>query len=301
MRKLIVSMFLLLSVLPAPAQELAVAKTNVPEEVPFAQPFAAQFVLSHPHGETVIWHKESVPEEFSVQSVQFQPVGEDTSRVNFTILPFTLNKSTFTVAFSLAGQPDKSIRVKLPLTVTPVKVFDDNELREIRPPQRVVDWVTWLCVLLALAALVCLLIFWMRKLRQTKQSLLTVSVDNRPPHVIALAQIDSLVNSGLWENKQYKVFYITLTDILRTYLERAFKLDVSADTSAELLRRLKTVPDLAALLPQVRQFLASGDLVKFAKEIPTEQTRNRDVTILRELIEKTIPKPPAPVIEEISL
>ncbi len=301
MYKFILSAVFILSILPAAAQEMAVVKTNVPENVPFAQPFTAQIVLSHPRGETVTWDKDSVPTEFSVQSAQFQPVGIDSTQADLTVLPFTLNKSTFTVSFSLAGQPDKTVQAQLPLTVTPVKVFDDNELREIRPPHRVIDWATWLCVLLALTALICLLIFWARKLHTAKTTRLQAPVDNRPPHVIALAQIDSLLNSGLWENKQYKVFYITLTDILRTYLQRAFKLDVSADTSVELLRRLKTVPALTAQLPSLRQFLASGDLVKFAKQIPTEETRNRDITTLRNFINHTTPRPTSPKVEEVSL
>ena len=128
---------------------------------------------------------------------------------------------------------------------------------------------------------------------------LSAPVDNRPAHVIALAKIDALVDSGLWENKQYKVFYITLSDILREYLQRAFGLDVSADTSAELLRRIKTVQPLVPLSQALRSFLSSGDLVKFAKVVPSEQTRNQDVTALREIITQTTPKPvpPAPHVE----
>lgn len=289
--------FLMASVVSA--QELSVLKTNAPESVPFAQPFEAQIVLSHPRGTTLTLDKESVPLAFSVQNVRLQPVGVDSTQADLTVWPFTLDKSTFTVSFSLAGQPDLSVQAELPLTVTPVKVFNDNKLREIRPPHRVFDWAIWLCILLALIALVCLLIFWWRRMQKEQNKLLTTPPDNRPPHVIALSQIDGLINSGLWENKQYKVFYITLSDILRTYLERAFHLDVSADTSAELLRRLKTVPDLAPLLQEVRQFLASGDLVKFARVVPSEQTRNRDITLLRGVIEKTAPKPAPAVKQEV--
>lgn len=301
MKKFLFFIFLLSSTLSG-AAELGVLKTDAPESVPFAQPFTAQVVLSHPRGETVTADKDSVPAEFSLQRVSYQPVGVDSTQADLVILPFTLNKSTFTVSFSLAGKPNSTVQAQLPLTVTPVKVFDDNELREIRPPHRVFDWATWLCILLAITAIICLLIFWWRHLHKEQSTHLSAPVDNRPPHVIALSQIDALIDSGLWENKQYKVFYITLSDILRTYLERAFKLDVSADTSAELLRRLKTVPHLVPLLNYIRQFLASGDLVKFAKAIPSEQTRNRDITILRDVIEKTAPQPAAPTVrKEVSL
>ncbi len=294
---LLITLFIF-STLATAAQELSVIKTDAPQEVAFAQPFTAQFVLAHPRGQTLTWDKESVPPEFTVKHVEFQPVGLDSTQATVTVFPFTLNKSTFTVAFSLAENPEYTAQAQAPVNVSPVKVFEDNELREIRSPRRVIDWGTWLCILLALAALVCLLIWGWRKWHRGKSNLFTAPADNRPAHVIALSQIDALLDSGLWENKQYKIFYITLTDILRTYLQRSCGLDVSADTSAELLRRFKEIPDLATHLQQIRLFLSSGDLVKFAKQIPTEDTRNRDITLLRTFIQATTPKPQVPAVKQ---
>ena len=108
--------------------------------------------------------------------------------------------------------------------------------------------------------------------------------------MIALSKIDALLNSGLWEKEEYKLFYISLSDILREYLWRQFKIDASADTSAELLRRVKNMPQMAPFLYQLRDFLSSGDLVKFAKAVPNEQIRNKDIQILREIIVETSPK-----------
>ena len=99
-----------------------------------------------------------------------------------------------------------------------------------------------------------------------------------------------MLDSGLWENQQYKLFYITLSDILREYLWRQFHIDASADTTAELLRRVKNMPQMSSLMYQLRDFLSSGDLVKFAKAIPSEQIRDKDVKLLREIIVETAPK-----------
>ena len=122
--------------------------------------------------------------------------------------------------------------------------------------------------------------------------------DTRPGNVIALSKIDALLDSGLWENQQYKLFYITLSDILREYLWRQFHIDASADTSAELLRRVKAMPQMAPLMYQLREFLSSGDLVKFAKAVPSEQIRDKDVKILREIIVETAPKELAPATQK---
>ena len=281
---------LVFTAINAQAEGLSVLKATAPESVPFAQPFTATVVLEHPQGQTVVLDTDSVGKDFAVTALQLLPGSPQSTQAQLTVMPFAVQKSTFTATFALAANPNVTAPVEIPLTVTPVQLFKDNEFKEIRPPHRPFDWVLWLCILLALVALTCLIIWWIRRIKQNT-ALLSTPADNRPAHVIALSQIDALVDSGLWEHKQYKVFYITLTDILRNYLQRGFGLDVSADTSAELLRHLKAQPNLNTFIQQLRTFLSSGDLVKFAKAIPTEQTRNRDITLLREFIEKTAPKP----------
>ncbi len=283
-------LILVFTAISAWAEGLSVVKADAPESVPFAQPFTATVLLEHPQGQTVALDPESVGKDFAVTALQLLPNNPQSTQAQLTVMPFAVQKSTFTATFTLAANPDVTAPVEIPLTVTPVQLFKDNEFKEIRPPHRPFDWALWLCILLALVALVCLIIWWVRRIKRDN-ALLNTSIDNRPAHVIALSQIDALIDSGLWERKQYKVFYITLTDILRNYLERGFGLDVSADTSAELLRHLKAQPNLSAFIQQLRTFLSSGDLVKFAKAVPTEQTRNQDITILRQFIEKTAPKP----------
>lgn len=291
MKKYLISGLILAGTLPLLAQGVSVLQTQVPPTVPFAKPFAAQVELSHPQGEALELVKDSIPADFAVTQVTWNALTPERTQADLTVLPLTLQQSTFTATFALKADPSQVAQLTVPVTVTPVKLFNDQELKEIRPPHKLFDWALWLCILLALFALVCLLIWWVRRMKREQNTLLSTPKDNRPAHIIALSQLDALVDSGLWENKQYKVFYITLTDILRTYLQRAFGLDVSADTSAELLRRIKTQTQLASFVQSLRAFLASGDLVKFAKAEPTEQTRNQDILVLREFITQTAPKP----------
>lgn len=293
-------LLLALSALPLAGQPLRVAKADAPQSVAFAAPFTAQVLLEHPQGQQVVLEEDSVAPDFTLTAAELTPAGPGSTQAALQILPFTLQQSTFTVSFSLAGQPEVKVPVEIPLTVTPVKLFKDNKLKEIRPPHRPFDWATWLGILLTLIAIVCLVVWWMRKIKQDPARL-QAPADNRPAHVIALSQVDALLDSGLWENKQYKLFYITLTDILRTYLHRAFGLDVSADTSAELLRHLKSQAQLSTFIPSLRAFLASGDLVKFAKAVPDEKTRNQDILVLREFIEQTAPKPQPEVPQHVEV
>ncbi len=290
MRKYITSLLLVTATLPLVAQGVSVLQTHAPTAVPFAKPFTAQVELSHPQGKSLELVPDSVSTDFAVTHLTWNALTPERTQADLTVLPLALQQSTFTATFALKVDPSQTAQVTVPITITPVKLFNDNKLKEIRPPHQLVDWVLWLCILVAVFALVCFLIWWIRRIKQ-QTTLLATTPDNRPAHVIALSQLDALVDSGLWENKQYKIFYITLTDILRNYLQRAFGLDVSADTSAELLRRIKNEVQLTNFVQSLRAFLASGDLVKFAKAQPTEQTRNQDIWVLREFIIQTAPKP----------
>lgn len=300
MKKLLLS-FLLLTAMGANTQELRVEKITAPQQVPFAAPFSAYILVSHPQGQTPILPEDSLNPDFALTRLEMQPVSSTVTQANLTLVPFTLQKSTFTAQFALAQHPDVKTPLEIVLEVTPVKLFKDNQFKEIRPPHRPFNWLLGLLIVLVLAAAAVLLARYLRRKKAGKH--VGDFTDNRPPHVIALSQIDKLLDSGIWEQHQYKLFYITLTDILRTYLARMFGMDVSADTTAELLRHIKDHAQLRTFAADLRTLLASGDLVKFAKAVPDEATRNRDVSLLRTFITKTAPapKPQAPARVEVKL
>lgn len=295
MKKHLLLCWLLLSAAALSAQEINVVERRAPETVPFAQPFALQFVLSHTPGYEVTLDENSLSKDFEITQISSSDNSPGTKSYDLTALPFILGKSTFTVTFNLVqnGKTLASAPEEIFINIPRAKTFDDNNLREIRPPLIPSGWLTWLLAALLLAALVGVCLYWYKRLQHRARKIGQID-DTRPGNVIALSKIDALLDSGLWENQQYKLFYITLSDILREYLWRQFRVDASADTSAELLRRVKNMPQMAPLMYQLRDFLSSGDLVKFAKAVPSEQIRDKDVKILREIIVETAPKEPAP-------
>jgi hypothetical protein len=52
------------------------------------------------------------------------------------------------------------------------------------------------------------------------------------------------------------------------------------------------MPQFTPLLNDLRNLLGSGDLVKFARFVPTVQIRNKDIELLRTLIKQTTPAAP---------
>ncbi len=301
MKKLCTLLSLLFFLTPLTAQELNLLEKHAPQTVAFAQPFSIEYVFSHTPGYQVELDKDSLSADFEVQQAALVPNSPGTAAYGFTVIPFTLGKSTFTAAFVLSKDgTTTSARVEDPIyiNVSRAKTFNDKNLREIRPPQIPLGWLTWLLAALAALAFLGVLYAWRKKMREKALSLRQEPEDLRPSDEIALSKIDALLNSGLWEQQQYKLFYITLSDILREYLWRQFHIDASADTSAELLRRVKNMPAMAPLLYALRNFLNSGDLVKFAKAVPEEAVRNKDVQLLRQIIRETSPKETLPQKEE---
>lgn len=294
-------LFLLLTLFaPLAAQELSLIETRAPQSVALAQPFALQYDFSHTPGYQVTLDTDSLSPDFEIKDSVQRQNSPGTVTFDFTVFPFTLGKSTFTATFLLTqnGQTAAQSEQETFINVTPVKTFHNKELREIRTPHIPAGWLTWLLAALAALAFAGVLRFWYKKTQEKAHAVLQQEEDNRPSDEIALSKIDALLNSGLWEQRHYKLFYITLSDILREYLWRQFQIDASADTSAELLRRVKNMPAMAPLLYALRSFLSSGDLVKFAKAVPEESVRNKDVQLLRQIIRETSPKETAPINRE---
>lgn len=269
---------------------------HVPQQTPFAAAFDTRFEISHTPGYVVELDKESLPEGFELTAEKQEKLSPGTVAYDLTFIPFTLGVSTFTaVTFNLKKQAGaqtlaSALSEQVQIDVKPVKYFDEQTLRDIRPPYIPSSLLIWLLCLLVLGLIIYFAWYFYKEI-QTRARELSHAQDNRPADEIALSKIEALLQSGLWERAQYKMFYIELGDILREYFWRRFKQDVSSDTSAELLRRARKIPQLKKLLLPLREYLNSSDLVKFAKVIPAQQTMQQDVGCVRKLVKETTPRP----------
>lgn len=301
MKKFFLFFVFALTSLLASAQAVSVEEKHFPSTLSFATPFEAEILFSHDPQTTLVLSTQTPNKDFEITAQKVETTSPGNTSLQLTVMPFALDKSTFTVVMDVLGNTEPSTyTVEIPLTVTPVKLFKDKDFHEIRDPKVPVSWLMWLFIL----ALIIVILWAIRRLRKETEpegpawQRFGPDTDNRPCHEIALSKIDALINSGLWESQEYKLFYISLFDILREYLFRRFHMDVSAETSAELLRNAKKEKGLFPVLQDLKDFLTSGDLVKFAKVVPSETERNRDITYLQTLIKKTTPQPPAEQKEE---
>ena len=160
-----------------------------------------------------------------------------------------------------------------------------TDIHDIKPPVEIPNGWEWVSATLATLAVIAL-VFLVWRWWQKRRSLMPVAPPV-PAHVRARQKLaEALALIG-----QPKPFAIAVSDAARTYLEERFTFRAPERTTEEFLRELSGT-DL--LLPEQKDslgnFLASCDLVKFAKYEPREsELRGLHSSAVR-LVDETIPQ-----------
>ncbi len=165
----------------------------------------------------------------------------------------------------------------------PIAAVED--IRDIKPPIEISDglaWLWWVLGLLVAAVILFALWKWWQKRRSQ-----IVFVPPVPAHVRAKQKLDE----ALALIAQPKPFVIAVSDTARAYLEERFNFRAPERTTEEFLRELGGTK---LLLPEQKDslgnFLASCDLVKFAKYEPGENELRELHGAAVKLVEETEPK-----------
>ncbi len=91
----------------------------------------------------------------------------------------------------------------------------------------------------------------------------------QPAHIVALNQLDKIKLEKLWQQGREKEYHTELTDVIREYIERTFKIASMEMTSEEILDHLKILRiEHKSTYLLLKQILELADLVKFAKMNP---------------------------------
>lgn len=162
----------------------------------------------------------------------------------------------------------------------PVKFFVAPVIKAEEPPQNLRTIIqepkTWRDYWQLFAALILLglafALFWfLRKRKDAPRELVQEEEPAIPPKEEALTALQELYDTQLWQ-QQPKETQVQLSQILRRYIEREFKVPALEETTREIERDLRRLsPSQRALLMRL---LNDADLVKFAKmTMPEERQR----------------------------
>ena len=217
-----------------------------------------------------------------LQSLMFTMTSFDSGMHVIPPLPIHYRTAGDTALRSVATSP-------IPIFVHGIAVDTSKEIRDIKAPLSVpltfADFLPYIIVAVILGGLGWLFLY-IRKKRKRGESILP-QAPSRPAHEVAVEALRSLESEKLWQRGKAKEYHSSLTDIIRTYIERRFNVMAMEMTSDEILEstQLKALSNDAS--EKLRDMLLRADLVKFAKYQPIQHEHETSLANAYVFVEAT--------------
>ncbi len=185
------------------------------------------------------------------------------------------------------------------LTVSTVPVDTSQPFKPIKGIMNVQsDWRDYLPYMLlgaAILALIAGIIIYLKKRKKkmpVAPPLPAISLQQK-----TLLELDALEAKQLWQKGKVKEYYISLTDILRDYLEARFRIHAMEQTTDELLSQTARHNQLRKYHDALATILRTADLAKFAKAQPTQPEHIQTLEATRDFVKNT-PLPTSETLQQ---
>ncbi len=179
------------------------------------------------------------------------------------------------------------------LTVAYFPADSSGVIRDIVPPIHpgITFREIWKYILMGILLLLLIFALWyyFRYHRRGK----VPAVFEKPkiqPHVIALKALDELQEKKLWQNKQQKLYWSRLSEILRTYFEDRFYFPAMESVTEDIMKELPLHIKDNETIKKACDLLLVADMVKFAKEEPLPDQNSRAIKEAYEIVDSTTEK-----------
>jgi hypothetical protein len=145
----------------------------------------------------------------------------------------------------------------------------------------------YILAILGLAVIVLAVIYIIKK-RKRREPLIPSRKPREPAHVYAIRELDKLMEEKLWQKDKIKLYYTRLTEILRTYLWMRYGIKTLERTTDEILESVKESEfSDDDLYRRLEDTLRLGDLVKFARMVPSPSENEESLNFAYEFVDKT--------------
>ncbi|MDM8543793.1 hypothetical protein QUF90_22180 [Desulfococcaceae bacterium HSG9] len=141
----------------------------------------------------------------------------------------------------------------------------------------------WVAVGIVIVALLIALAVFLWKRRKKKQAPSAPPVPPEKIALMALKKIDLLIE------KDAKLFYFKITEILRAYLQARFGLDALEMTTEELLPKIAALELDKKLQNDLKALFYHSDPVKFAEQPADRQLMQNDFQFVEIFVNQTTP------------
>jgi hypothetical protein len=153
-------------------------------------------------------------------------------------------------------------------------------------------WLDYLWYIIGAIILIILTTIVVLYFIKNKKTAVPVSAPHPPSETVtekALRQLIELEKKKLWENNQPKEYHTELVDILRTYIEERFGVNVMEHTSDEILYKAATHKEMSQHRMLLSNVLYIADLAKFAKAQPKPEEHLAAMEYARQFVAATMP------------
>jgi hypothetical protein len=169
-------------------------------------------------------------------------------------------------------------------------LYDIKPIQEVKKPFTSYGWIlTIIAAVLLLLIVVFVYFVFIRKKKfpflQTQKKL--------PPFDRAIQDLKELQNSKYLIQSQHKEYYTRLTDIVKAYLEEEVHILAKESTTDELLTKINLLQEKGKLnlnqetITNLKRVLQTADLVKFAKNKPSDDNAEYDRETIENVVIKT--------------
>ncbi len=154
------------------------------------------------------------------------------------------------------------------------------------------DYKNYLWLLLGLLLLIAVIIYFVRRKKPTKEEI----EEKIPPFDLAKQRLKELDNKNLLQQNRIKLYYVELTNIVRTFIEKDLNIPALESTTNELIETINDFNDSSNLnipketIIKLQKLLQEADLVKFAKSKPLLNETDLHRKDAETVIEKMHPK-----------
>jgi hypothetical protein len=195
------------------------------------------------------------------------------------------------VYYTRAGDTTKYLIETSPvlMNVGTVAVDTSQDIKDVKPPLSVpitfADVLPYLLVLVGVTGVVWLARYIIRKRKRGEP--LIPEAPSRPANELAIEALRSLESEKLWNRGKIKEFHSQLTDIIRLYIERRFKILAMESTTDEILNAFGKDTIENNPKDELKEILIRADLVKFAKFQPVAEENEKSLALGYKFVEET--------------
>ena len=302
MRKFILLFLVIhLFLFPAKAQEISASASIDTNDVLIGERIGLTLQFQSEEKASVVW--PSIPDTISglevLERTEIDTASSDNSYMLSQELAITSFESgTFSIPELTFMYEKKNMQDLYPAKTSPlllrfgtVKVDTTKAAKDIKAPLdepvTLAEYFWYFVISIALLAIAAGIYYYMKKMRKPKE-LERFEYDPKiPPHMIALEALKQLDSEKLWQKGMVKKYYIRLTEIIRIYIEKRYKIPALEMTTVEIIDALKYTEAGEDQIFNLQRMMELSDLVKFAKHEPLSDENSSSMKIAEEFVRST--------------